>query len=370
MYMLVEFCQLVIGTDEPAFRMSKGQKNPVLVQASRLVKFFKNFPYFSALNDEELIFSPDIALFFEAYRTYPSIQCFRFWNPNVPTDEGIRQGELYDGFIAWMRQLAIEQGTRKKICDWRRGSLKNAKRLRDFTESLFKEHSRLVVVRNDLLYHKTVLSPETASFIVDRHYGRAALGMVVPSIEETAAHFGHVLSRVDVREARADLRAFLKALRRSHLTDHLVGYAWCMEWSRVSGHHFHTVLFYDGAKREADVYLGEEVDKLWKVVTQGRGFGHNCNRDRKKYPRWALGRVERNEPAKRAVLDESLSYLVKRTQVVRAKPTGKCRTFQTTMLKPKKKSSGRTQVRRPSFGRVMVPLHLRASAVATGGGDG
>lgn len=344
---LINFCHLVLHTEETAFLLIQNQPHPKFKEASKLASHFYTLQDFPKLKADDLSFTPDLELFFEAFQTFPLIHEFWFSDPNNKLSIGKREAEVFNEFITWMRQCAIELNTRKKLSDWRRGVQKNAARLKEFTRGQFSRHRRLLVIRDDLLYRKTCLSPVTAGHVIDAHFSRSALGMPVPSIEEVARQYGQVIARVNVREAQADLKAFLKELRRSPLANDLVGYVWCMEWSRPAGYHFHIALFYDGSKRQGHDYLAQEACRLWANVTQGRGFGHNCNRDRQSYRNWGIGLVERGDQIKRKALDQSLSYLVKRSQVVRVKPTNKSRTFQTSMLKPKKPD--RPTSRRPAI---------------------
>ena len=103
--------------------------------------------------------------------------------------------------------------------------------------------------------------------------------------------------------------------------------------------------FFDGSKVQNDYVLAKKIGEHWEEVTQGRGFIHNCNQDPRQYRSWGIGRVEHHDEKKRAILQKALSYLAKRDQYVRVKPTANHRVFQTGALKKRDGISSRPRTK-------------------------
>ncbi|RRW87964.1 YagK/YfjJ domain-containing protein [Pandoraea apista] len=284
---------------------------------------------FGELYAEDFSYSPDIALFFDIYRSHV-IRKFRGDDPNGDVGNGMIVAELHNDFVACMRAEATKRGTRRKLADWKRNSDKNLRSLRLLTEGIFARKARVLVVRVDLLYRCALVDKDQ---LLDVHE------ILTTESADASRRFydgwglRHVpknRARQDVRQARDDMEAFLKLMRTDSLFEHLEGYAWKLEYSRWGGFHYHCVFFFDGSKVMNDVCCAKWICELWEGrATKGRGYGHNCNQDRRRYRCDGIGMVDHADLEKRAKLDRALSYLAKRDQHVRVKLSAKCRVFQT-----------------------------------------
>ncbi|WP_227875805.1 YagK/YfjJ domain-containing protein [Kushneria konosiri] len=102
----------------------------------------------------------------------------------------------------------------------------NYQRLRDLMDALFARHSRLTVLRVDLSYSE--------------HDG--------PHIDyDTARHH---------REQLCGL------FHTNKLFDHLLGFAWKLEWQSKKGFHYHFVFFLDGHQVQEDIIQARLIGEL------------------------------------------------------------------------------------------------------------
>lgn len=83
--------------------------------------------------------------------------------------------------------------------------------------------------------------------------------------------------------------------------EHLQGYAWALEQGTDKSLHCHLLLMYDGAKRQKDVFIGQEVGEKWLAITGSLGNYYNCNNSDYKAPfqqrqLLGIGMIHRDNP--------------------------------------------------------------------------
>lgn len=350
LWMLIQFVELVLTTDEPAFDITMTGLRARVKVASKLGDFFKSFSGFLELYSDGVEYSPDIALFFACLREHPLLH-MPLHAAGLVLGEGQVVAHVFNDFIDVMRERATKLGTRKKMTDWKRNANKNLARTRLYVNELFERYARLEVIRVDLLYRKTAITQDSVRKANEALQVAAQMGLNCFMDGREAPDEPENLARIDVRTAKADMTNFLRGMRGNPVFDHMVGYIWKMEWSRWGGYHFHCVFFFDGSKVQNDYVLADHIGRHWQDVTDTRGFTHNCNADARRYRNWGIGRVDHYDHAKRVLLDQALAYLAKRDQYVRVKPGCKCRVFQTGGMKAES-TAGRPRVK----GRVGTDL--------------
>lgn len=175
-----------------------------------------------------------------------------------------------------------------------RKSRDNYRRFHRLVDSLFGCCSRLLVVRIDLGYC-------------------AADGLCIE--HETADYHRKQLCR----------------MFHSHpMFEHLLGYAWKLEWRPKKGFHYHFVFFFDGNRVRRDVALGRSIGELWKEITGNQGMYFNCNHSGGSNYRYnSLGNIHYSDGLKRENLNQIAAYLTKVDKYVSLAVKG--RTFQTSM---------------------------------------
>ena len=163
----------------------------------------------------------------------------------------------------------------------------------------FQYRSRILVVRIDLRYRK-----------------------------EVAAHIPRHVAHAHLDQLIGDRRVY------PGVFDHLLGYAWGLEWGEQEGGiHYHLLLLYDGAYRRDDVGLGLAVRDLWKQITGGLGECYISNFDKEKFARQGclgIGMIHRDDVIKRInLIDHVAAYIVKRSSnVVIEAPDGYSERFR------------------------------------------
>ena len=112
---------------------------------------------------------------------------------------------------------------------------------------------------------------------------------------------------------------FLDNRRRNRtLFDHLLGYAWSLEYGLLSGFHHHFLLFYNGQARQADITLGLGIANYFDtVITNGLTHSYVSNLDKLKFEKdgtLGIGAIAHNEITLRNnLLNHVAGYLTKAT---------------------------------------------------------
>ncbi|MDL0433681.1 inovirus-type Gp2 protein [Marinobacter sp. TBZ242] len=176
----------------------------------------------------------------------------------------------------------------------RRNSGKNYQRLRHLVDALFARHSRMTVLRVDLGYTK-----------FDGPY-------------------------IDYETARYHREQLCLAFHSSQLFDHLIGYAWKLEWQPVKGFHYHFLFFFEGRQVQEDITQARRIGEFWQhAITGSQGRYYNCNLDAEgRYHYNAMGCIDYHDFEKQRGLDYIARYLTKVDEYAAMLVTG--RTFQTS----------------------------------------
>jgi hypothetical protein len=343
LWTLIQFVELVLTTEEPAFDIAMNGSRYRVKVASKLGHYFKSFPSFLELYSDNVEYSPDLALFFSCLREHALLH-MPLHAPGFEIGHDQVEAHLLNDFIDVMRERGKKEATRKKLADWKRNANKNLARIRLYVNELLERYARLEVIRVDLLYRTTTITEHDLRNANEALQAAAQMGLNCFMDGRAAPAEPENLARIDVHTAKADMANFLRGMRSNPVFEHMVGYIWKMEWSRWGGYHFHCVFFYDGSKVQHDYLLADHIGRHWQQVTDNRGFAHNCNADARRYRNWGIGRVDHYDHAKRVLLDQALSYLAKRDQYVRVKPGCKCRVFQTGGIKAET-AAGRPRVK-------------------------
>lgn len=176
----------------------------------------------------------------------------------------------------------------------RRNSLNNYTRLCELMQALFSCHSRLMVVRVDLGYRE-----------FDSPY-------------------------IDYETARYHRKQLCLAFNIHPLFNHLLGYAWKLEWQPKKGFHYHFIFFFDGHQCQEDVTHARLIGEMWaSAITGGQGLYYNCNLDADHHYHYnAMGRIDYHDFEKQRGLDKLAKYLTKIDEYAAMLVEG--RTFQTS----------------------------------------
>lgn len=165
-------------------------------------------------------------------------------------------------------------------------ALRNLGELAKMIDLHFQYHSRILVLRIDLRYCK-----------------------------EVAAHIPQNVAHAHREQLLGDRRLY------PFVFDHLLGYAWGLEWGEQEGGiHYHLLLLYDGAHRRDDVGIGLAVRDLWKQITGGLGECYISNFDKEKFAQQGclgIGMIHRYDMTKRInLVNHVAAYITKRSSNV------------------------------------------------------
>ena len=196
-------------------------------------------------------------------------------------------------------------------------TVKNYRSLLNYIDNLFQRHGRLLVLRVDLTYRKDV----------DNRF--------LNDIENWEKCW----------QAKKDREHLFRNMRSNKLFNHLLGYAWKLEFGSSKGWHYHTFFFFDGSKLQHDVHLANMIGEYWvNVITQGRGLSFNCNLKKDDYKHLGIGMINHYDTELIANLKNQVaSYLTKSDDYTRLKTQNMDigRTFGRSEIKLKTNNRGR-----------------------------
>jgi len=239
--------------------------------------------------------SPYATRFLQAFHGCAYLHEAGFYQPPTLSRDIAEQVivELNQRLEAWYQSLQQPDFTYECSRN-RRNSRNNHQRLCELIEALFDRYSRLMVIRVDLGYTK-----------LDTPY-------------------------IDYETARHHREQLCEALQHHPLFEHLVGYAWKLEWRPDKGFHYHWFFFFDGHQCREDITQSRLIGELWKQsITGGQGLYHNCNVDAEnKYYYNAMGAIDYYDFEKQRGLYKLAKYLTKIDEYAAMLVSG--RTFQTS----------------------------------------
>ena len=237
-------------------------------------------------------FTPYVKAFFECVQEYAdAYYSFRRLQRD-PTE----MMESLSSVIERIRSAVRGGAFKANINMHRRLSNKNYKSLLTYIDAIFEGCSRVLVLRVDLGYSKSIVHRD----------------------------FREGLQFETVKTQREKL---LKLLRRKLPSKTLLGHAWKLEFGLSKGFHYHCMFFLDGSKVREDVSWARAVGELWERTTEGQGVYYNCNRAKSNYRACGIGMVEHSDREKRKNLQKAAIYLTKVEYYMRIATEGRARTF-------------------------------------------
>lgn len=301
---------------------------------------------YGQLYSSEYTFSPLIAFFFEQYRKHSIHDCALTLDKVDP--DGF-DSELFDDFIRTMRCEAAARKLKKAIIDWNRKFELSRIRMAAFEAKLFEKYARLMVIRLDFDYRKAIFTEEELKIAIDEAKKRKESDLINYLAGADPTLSGAIEGRVTLQEVQKDRdRLFGNMKGKPSLFRHLAGYVWRIEYTRLAGYHMHVMLFFDGENVKNHQFYAQEIGNYWRdVVTEGRGYFENCNRNKSRYGEaWALGLIDHWDGTKRDKLRKAMEYFSKMSQIVHVMPYPKCRLFQCVFARRQgKKAGGRPRTR-------------------------
>lgn len=208
--------------------------------------------------------------------------------------------ECYQEAVRRIRRFARSTALQRRLESMKRGERATRARMRDLCRHLRQERSRVMVLRIDLGFH--VLFAQGDS-------------MVVPPIS--------------LSEVQAYLLQMKQWLDRGRMSKHILAHISKLEWGVDKGYHIHLAVLMDGHEVRADSIIGDIIGRAWvDEITEKKGMYWNCNRDKQRYARCALGTLHRSDEEQWQWLEEeTLGYLTKSDFFMRLQVPAKTKTF-------------------------------------------
>ncbi len=177
---------------------------------------------------EEYYYSPLIRDFIKVW-TLISVLCTEMQSSNLYYVISKNLIDIRAALICNYR-LSVQE-----IQDYRRQEVKNTESLREYLRDLFNHYARLLVVRVDLKYNKSVRDQI--------------------SFELFSQHMEILRNRISNKDG------CFKGVE---------GFAWALEQGAdLGGYHCHLLLLYQGANHQDGFRLGKMVEAKWQEITQG-----------------------------------------------------------------------------------------------------
>lgn len=306
-----EYCLRLAKMEKPVIPVGRDEFRRPYVKRQGLGRFYHMMLHYLYEYDANFKYSEYIEAAYELARD------FRFLEDGRVSDNArfAWRHETYDGIDLcnqYFDQLAkifrnakfarkleqrVKQGERIKTS------------LNELIDLMLNQHSRVCVIRIDLEYTR-----------------------------DDPTKYVHPLNSADypndylIEKVKRDFKRFLNGLRQLKIADHLVGYAWRLQFGAQRGYHYHFIAFFNGNKVGSHWYYADQIGQYWSKVAGQHGFFFNCHNDHLPYKRDGIGMVRRKDKDKIKALRKAAAYLGHQDQLLQVR-TGKCcRTFGCTNL--------------------------------------
>lgn len=325
---LVTFLDRVLTTDEIAFdvRVKGGQK----VANTRYQKLANCFPMLNCLPDicfSGYAYSPDIQLFLDCYASHREIASCLFAQPYARVVDGLIEAEIFNDFVATMREEAKRRNLKKAMHNWMYGLTKREQiKIRAYLRTMPNKSTKLLAVRCEGLYRERAVSDD---HVLARSSLAGLCGPFPDSQEYGTAP--ETAARIDAARAMEHRREFVENQlgKDKELFEHLIGYVWKIEQSEDGVIHHHVLLIFDGQYVKDEFVALDRISERWGAITDGAGFvnsSHFEKREFKEGGKWRYGMIESPE-ALEAMIEDAATYFTKDKQPLRFKPTAHARTL-------------------------------------------
>ncbi|WP_244103025.1 inovirus-type Gp2 protein [Burkholderia gladioli] len=300
---------------------------------------------FMDLYEPSWSYTADLKLFFDCYRQH----LFGFVEHGMRASDRFNDrvlvAEVYNDFIAFLRQEAVTRRVRKWLADWKLGIVRQRQSIREDLEGLYTLYRRLLVVRIDHSYRKDAV--DERDLLRRMSWRPSSTGRWVRVLSDTPSSSekaGETRARIDAGSAMAHRSRFFKNQHGSDgwLFEHMVGSIWKMEvGGQSSANHFHGLYVFDGTRwKVGDLpRLTSGLTDRWSSVTGhlGQSYSSHDTPGRKyliEKGMWVLGELDCGNPTHRNRLDAYVQgYFVKThfekedAQAVRIKPAARANTL-------------------------------------------
>ncbi|CAJ2771634.1 Uncharacterised protein [Burkholderia pseudomallei] len=327
---IVTFMQQVTRTKDVAFRIADRNGRKKAIEASSLARYFSLLGGMARLYSRRYSYSPLLRLFFSVYAKHAIRRCI-LRGPSRQFDNCSIEGEVFDDFIARLREEGARIDIVNKLNGWENTSDENERNVQRYLRALFDKHGSLLPVQVDLSYE--------SSRIDEGHVSELAKTIAREHDEDMAFLYGSETDGVDTHEPLPQHEVDHVIKDRNRLCTNMpakpsifgsmVGHVWRIEWA-YTGFYLRVVFLFEGSTPTTDVWMGDQIGQYWReCITEGRGSHRNLNLSGRKLGDGSMetGKIEWHETAKREKLMRVLCRLARRDRYVFVKPGSKCKRF-------------------------------------------
>lgn len=230
----------------------------------------------------------------------------------------VMQVDVLNGFIDAIRKEGNSKKFKTTMAEFKRLANKNYRELLLYTDALFDEYARLLVIRLDLGYLKKHCWPL--------------------NLESSVTHL----------EVKKHWKNMLSYLSTKLPNDCFAGFAYKLEYGLEKNFHFHILVFLDGSKVREDATIARLIGEHWnKNITAGKGLYFNCNAIKLEYKSCGIGMINHSDTEVRENFKVKVAtYLTKTDYYIKLVAPGNGRTFgKGNMPKPKISKLGRPRIK-------------------------
>jgi len=236
-------------------------------------------------------FNPHFEAFREALNHHEINHLYGLQLTTFINEEADAVAAQLNAFGQTLRAATRTAEFRAAIRKAQRSCNKNYGGLMAYLKALFQKKGRLLGLRGDFSYKKTI-------------------------------YFDKAGSDVSYAEAKRDREALFDEIRK-RFKESLVGYVWKFEYGLLKGYHSHILIFLDGSKVQEDVPIMKILGEHWKSkITEGTGAFFNCNAKKASYRFCGIGMLKHDNPAIWEGLENIAAYLTKPDYYVRLNMPG------------------------------------------------
>ncbi|OHV00383.1 hypothetical protein BLA34_12350 [Ralstonia solanacearum] len=330
---LRSFMRIVLNTDEIPFDVVTTRFGEFRAKARsrKLANAFRDVRHYLEICFPENEWrSPDIDLFVKCFLSFVPIQrCVNIDPSEYQIGYGL-EGQIFNDFVAYIREEAKRRGVKKAMRDWLYGATTLQQgNIKAYLRTMPNCTTKLMLVRADLLYRANAVSPDGVmrrlsvggfrEAMREERLRRRRKGKKKRRGKENRARFDVVRAmqhRTDFLENRDGKdKEFFK---------HLIGYVWKVAQSEKGLLHHHVLFIFDAQCVQSDFRLLELAGQRWNDITNGAGFLHSTHFKKKELMEkgaWYYGKVSCHdaEALERAFIDAS-GYFTEERQLLCFKP--------------------------------------------------
>ena len=296
LFMIEEFCQDILKSDELAFGGSEMASDSIKLKRLPLAQHFPYLNHFIGLYTPTKQYSQTVELFFKTCINMQLYYGVIGKDPFSYYKEYEKSGaQIFNEIIFQFRKTANTQKFRKKLSDRFANVARNLGNAKAYVNYLFSAHESLEILRLDISFKNVnILSADTVS-----------------------ADIAHAL-----------LKRLLNNIRSNKQFARVVGHFWKRESGLERRVFFHVILFVAAATADHAKKIKEGFQAYWRKIAGEHGVCIDCTGSQNPVRRYGIGKLERLDSEKREQLFQGLAQLFNKDLILPDNTGGKHRAWR------------------------------------------